>query len=165
VGTSEDILTNPASDYVESFVQNVDRSKVITAQAIMFDHPERLVSAKDGPGVAIRRMRKLGIESLPVTDSDKRFKGLIHIDDAVGLQKDEKHTLDDAIDTDVPSCSTTTPVSDLLPLVWDTHVPVSVLGDDDTLKGLVTRTSVIAEIMGAEHNGMMDEQEEEVENA
>ncbi len=165
VGTSEDILTDPASDYVEAFVQNVDRSKVITARAIMFDHPERIVSAKDGPGLAIRRMRKLGIESLPVTDSDKRLKGLIHIDDAVGLQRDEKHSLDAAIDKDIPTCSPDTPVSDLLPLVWDSHVPVSVIDEDDMLKGVVTRTSVIAEIMGSDYNGSLKEEVEEIENA
>jgi len=165
VGTSEDILTNPASDYVAAFVQNVDRSRIITAQAIMFDHPERLVSAKDGPGVAIRRMRKLGIESLPVTDSEKRFKGLIHIDDAVGLQRQEKRTLDEAIDKEVPTCSPDTAVSELLPLVWDSHLPVSVVGDDGKLKGVVTRTSIIAEITGPEHNGLMDGKGEEVDNA
>lgn len=165
VGTSEDILTNPASDYVAAFVQNVDRSRIITAQAIMFDHPERLVSAKDGPGVAIRRMRKLGIESLPVTDSEKRFKGLIHIDHAVGLQRQEKRTLDGAIDKEVPTCSPDTAVSELLPLVWDSHLPVSVVGDDGKLKGVVTRTSIIAEITGPEQNGLIDGKGEEVDNA
>ncbi|MCP6368329.1 glycine betaine/L-proline ABC transporter ATP-binding protein, partial [Klebsiella pneumoniae] len=31
VGTGEEILTNPANDYVERFVESVDRSKVLTA--------------------------------------------------------------------------------------------------------------------------------------
>jgi glycine betaine/proline transport system ATP-binding protein len=165
VGTSEEILTDPASDYVEAFVQNVDRSKIITAQAIMFESPERLVSTKDGPGVAVRRMRKLGIESLPVTDSRKRFKGLIHIDEAVALQKTEKRTLDEAVDERVPTCSPDTPVSELLPLVWDSHLPVSVVGDDEKLKGVVTRTSIIAEIVGTSHLGMSDRSRKEVEDA
>ena len=30
VGTSEEILTEPANDYVARFVENVDRSKIIT---------------------------------------------------------------------------------------------------------------------------------------
>src|SRR5699024_5983131 len=35
VGTPEEILTNPANDYVEKFVEDVDRSKVLTAGHIM----------------------------------------------------------------------------------------------------------------------------------
>lgn len=165
VGTSEDILTDPASDYVESFVQNVDRSKVITAHAIMFEHPERLVSRKDGPGVAIRRMRKWGVETLPVTDSEKRFLGLIHIDDAVKLQKEDKRTLDGYLDENVPTSLPDTPVSDLLPLVWDSHVPVAVVDENNKLLGVVTRTSVIAEIMGDREIAGNDEEIKEEENA
>ncbi|MEU7551503.1 betaine/proline/choline family ABC transporter ATP-binding protein [Streptomyces sp. NPDC044571] len=34
-GSAEDILTRPADDYVASFVQDVDRSRVLTADAVM----------------------------------------------------------------------------------------------------------------------------------
>lgn len=34
-GTAEDILTRPADDYVASFIQDVDRSRVLTADAVM----------------------------------------------------------------------------------------------------------------------------------
>ncbi|RSS73340.1 glycine betaine/L-proline ABC transporter ATP-binding protein [Streptomyces sp. WAC06614] len=35
LGTAEDILSRPADDYVASFVQDVDRSRVLTARAVM----------------------------------------------------------------------------------------------------------------------------------
>ena len=34
-GTPEEILTNPATDYVEKFVEDVNMSKVLTAQGVM----------------------------------------------------------------------------------------------------------------------------------
>jgi glycine betaine/proline transport system ATP-binding protein len=34
-GTAEDILLRPADDYVASFIQDVDRSRVLTASAVM----------------------------------------------------------------------------------------------------------------------------------
>ncbi|NUO40818.1 MAG: betaine/proline/choline family ABC transporter ATP-binding protein [Streptomyces sp.] len=34
-GTAEDILVRPANDYVASFIQDVDRSRVLTASAVM----------------------------------------------------------------------------------------------------------------------------------
>ena len=38
-GTSEEILTAPANEYVRCFVENVDRSRIVTAAAIMVDKP------------------------------------------------------------------------------------------------------------------------------
>jgi glycine betaine/proline transport system ATP-binding protein len=37
VGSPTEILTNPADDYVESFVENVDRTKVIPVRTVMRD--------------------------------------------------------------------------------------------------------------------------------
>lgn len=53
-GTSEEILTEPANAYVERFVENVDRSKIITASSIMADKPLVARLKKEGPEVLIR---------------------------------------------------------------------------------------------------------------
>ncbi|UZJ66302.1 betaine/proline/choline family ABC transporter ATP-binding protein [Sphingobacterium sp. KU25419] len=39
IGTAEDILTNPASDYVKAFVDKVDRKSIITAGSLMTEKP------------------------------------------------------------------------------------------------------------------------------
>ena len=39
IGTSEEILTEPANKYVQNFVENVDRSRIVTASSIMVDKP------------------------------------------------------------------------------------------------------------------------------
>ncbi|MEU8542779.1 betaine/proline/choline family ABC transporter ATP-binding protein [Streptomyces sp. NPDC048717] len=46
LGTAEDILVRPANDYVASFIQDVDRTRVLTAGAVMTDGT---VSAADCP--------------------------------------------------------------------------------------------------------------------
>ena len=43
IGTPEDILTDPANDYVAQFVQDVDRARVLTAASVM--EPARAVVA------------------------------------------------------------------------------------------------------------------------
>ena len=35
IGTAEEILTDPANDYVAQFVQDVDRARVLTAGDVM----------------------------------------------------------------------------------------------------------------------------------
>ncbi|MFE5857664.1 glycine betaine/L-proline ABC transporter ATP-binding protein [Streptomyces sp. NPDC056500] len=52
LGTAEDILVTPADDYVASFIQDVDRSRVLTAGAIMAD-------VKSAYGMVTDRGRKL----------------------------------------------------------------------------------------------------------
>ena len=42
IGTPEEILTNPASEYVEAFVEKVDRKTIITAESLMFTKPSLL---------------------------------------------------------------------------------------------------------------------------
>jgi glycine betaine/proline transport system ATP-binding protein len=152
IGTPDEILTQPADDYVASFVQNVDRSKVITASSLMFDHPSRVVSPKDGVEVAIRRMRKMGISSLAVTGPKRAFKGYVRIDDAVKIQKKgEGQTLEDVVMKDVPRTHPDTPIAELLPHVMESPYPIAVVDDEGRLQGLVMRSSVISEITGVEN--------------
>lgn len=48
LGTAEDILVTPANDYVASFTQDVDRSRVLTAGAIMADKETAYGTTTDG---------------------------------------------------------------------------------------------------------------------
>ncbi|WP_186767938.1 quaternary amine ABC transporter ATP-binding protein [Streptomyces qinzhouensis] len=52
-GTAEDILVTPANDYVASFTQDVDRTRVLTAGAIMAD-PETAYGTRTDGGAELR---------------------------------------------------------------------------------------------------------------
>lgn len=68
IGTPpEEILTNPADNYVSQFVKGVDRSKVLTAENVMW-RPEPLVSINSGPRVAVQLMKEYGISSIFVVE-------------------------------------------------------------------------------------------------
>ncbi|MDZ7721895.1 MAG: glycine betaine/L-proline ABC transporter ATP-binding protein [candidate division KSB1 bacterium] len=151
IGTSEDILTNPADDYVKAFVQNVDRTKVITASSIM-RKPYTIISPKDGPKVAIHNMEKHGTSTLFVTDSDRVLKGVIHIDDVVKLRKQGVKSVEPVIVNDVYITSPDSSIAELLPTAMVAHYPVAVVDDDKHLLGVVDRASVIAEVGSEEDN-------------
>ncbi|MGW7689630.1 quaternary amine ABC transporter ATP-binding protein [Streptomyces asiaticus] len=53
IGTAEDILVTPANDYVASFTQDVDRSRVLTAGAIMSE-PDEVLGTKTDDGATLR---------------------------------------------------------------------------------------------------------------
>jgi glycine betaine/proline transport system ATP-binding protein len=52
IGTAEDILTQPANDYVARFVQDVNRSRVLTARSIM-EKPSNGADAGNGAGESV----------------------------------------------------------------------------------------------------------------
>ncbi|WP_254812939.1 quaternary amine ABC transporter ATP-binding protein [Streptomyces cavourensis] len=53
LGTAEDILVTPANDYVASFTQDVDRSRVLTAGAIMAE-PHTVMGSTSEAGTELR---------------------------------------------------------------------------------------------------------------
>ncbi|MEU9794770.1 glycine betaine/L-proline ABC transporter ATP-binding protein [Streptomyces sparsogenes] len=65
IGTAEDILVTPANDYVASFTQDVDRTRVLTAGAIMAD-PEEALGTTTPDGTVLRTERDV-IEAAPAT--------------------------------------------------------------------------------------------------
>nr|WP_092074176.1 glycine betaine/L-proline ABC transporter ATP-binding protein [Dendrosporobacter quercicolus]NSL47698.1 glycine betaine/L-proline ABC transporter ATP-binding protein [Dendrosporobacter quercicolus DSM 1736]SDM80364.1 glycine betaine/proline transport system ATP-binding protein [Dendrosporobacter quercicolus] len=147
VGTSEDILTQPADDYVRDFVQDVDRAKVLTAASIM-KKPEPLVLPKDGPRVAVRRMKEENISSIYAVDANRRFLGMIRIEAAMELVRSGKHDLSEIIIDDVPLALPETPILDLLPVAFNARSPIVVLNNDQVMIGIIGRASVISSIVG-----------------
>lgn len=148
IGTSEEIITSPADDYVESFVENVDRSKIVTAGSIMFNKPKVARLKKDGPAVVLKTMRDLGVSSLPVVRTNRTFLGFVKVEDVVRLKKDGEKTIESIINESVMCVSPDTTVTDMLPLLSKTNLPIPVVSDENYLLGVVTPTSLIAETTG-----------------
>jgi len=157
VGTPEEILTNPANDYVKAFVQNVDRTKIITANAIMRKAPTIQVS-KDGPSVAIRKMEKTGVSTTYVVDEKRNLKGIVTIDDAVELKENDGKDLSDIINADIEVAGPDTPINALLTKSIESKYPIAVINEDGKLLGIVDRATILAEL---NENGSVQSEENE----
>lgn len=156
IGTPEEILTNPANDYVKNFVENVDRSKVIKAESIM-SKPLAVIDSKDGPKMALRQMEKKQISSIFVTDKKHRLKGVVDAEDAQALAKKGDKDLKSIIKTEgVYEVSPDTLITDMLPMASKTKYPIAVVNEDRRLLGLVVRVAVIAGIHGKYEEGVED---------
>jgi len=149
IGIPEEILKNPADDYVKEFVQDVNRAKVVTASSIM-KVPDTLASYKEGVRVAVRKMKEANISSIFVTDKNRQLKGIITIDDATRLLKENKDNLEDVIDTNVNSVSPETSIEDLLPHFMNSKYPLVVTDENNKLLGIIFKVSVLAGLLGQE---------------
>lgn len=149
VGTSEDILTNPASEYVRKFVEDVDRTKVITASTIM-QPPNAIISTKDGPKAAVRIMKREEISSIYVMNKDRKLQGIVRIEDAMELAKRGVRSIDEIVLKDVPTTTEDVPISDLLSMATSIQYPIVVLSECNEILGIIKRSTIIAGIAGEE---------------
>lgn len=156
VGTGEEILTNPANEYVERFVEDVDRSKVLTAENIMV-RPETLRIKQSGPRVALQRMKASDHSNMLVVDKNNNLKGYVTDADVLDAVKQDKKDLQEIVRTDIPRVTKDTLINELYPLIHDSQTPVAVVDKDDKLLGIVVRGLVLGALV-------KEEREEELIN-
>ena len=138
-GTPEEILTNPANDYVKAFVENVDRGGIVTANTVMFKNPANVRIKQDGPRAALRKMSNAGVTSLPVIDEDGKFIGFVKDDDMKEMEDKGMRDIKEYMYTkeQVTAVTADTPVADLLPLFLDTNLNLAVIDESKKLIGVV----------------------------
>lgn len=143
IGTPEEILIKPANDYVERFVEDVDRSKILTASHIM-KRPETINIEKHGPRAALERMRMEGISSILVVDEKRRLQGYVTADDASEARKKEISSIKEILKTDILKVAPETLMQEIFSMIYDTPVPIAVVEESGRLNGIIIRSAVLA---------------------
>jgi glycine betaine/proline transport system ATP-binding protein len=155
IGTAEEILENPANEYVYNFVEDVDRSKVLMASNIM-KKPDVITTWKDGPRVAMKKMEDAGLSSIFVVDKDKNLKGILTIDAAIKAYKENKW-VEDVLESDFHTTAPTTPLSELIGLAAESKYPIAVV-EENKLVGIIVRVSILSGlVLGKEQSEGMKE--------
>lgn len=147
IGTGEEILTHPANQYVRDFVEDVDRSKVLTAQNIMVPALTTNIEV-DGPNVALNRMRKEEVSMLLAVDRKRKLKGSLTAEKALEARKNNL-TLKEVIDKNVRRIPKDMLVTDIFNLIFDSPAPLAVV-EGDRLVGVVIRGSVLEALADTE---------------
>ena len=154
IGTPEEILTEPSDEYIEDFVKDIDRTKIMQAKDIMWKSTA-LGFLKDGPNVALKEMRAAAISSLFIVDKDMKLHGIVNVEDAVEAIK-EKKKLVDILKHDY---LTTTPdifLQDLIPMAAETKYPIAVVDDNNKLLGIIVRSTILSGLVSNNNNGNGD---------
>ncbi len=135
IGTPEEILQNPADDYVSSFIRGVDSTKVLTAEVFM-RRAKGMVRISQGPRTALKVMRSVRQDSLLVVDYDDHLLGMVRRE---GLSRavNEGGSLQDVLETDVPTVTAGSLMADVIHIMMTTDFPVPVVDDDGILLGVV----------------------------
>ena len=142
VGTPEDILQNPADDYVRAFFRGVDPTNVISAGDIVRDTYPTLIKTKVG---SLRATHELlsGSEHdhCYVLDADRHFLGIVSADSLREAMESRApdSPIDQAFLNGVSPANMNDSMQNILPAVASSSWPVPVVDDQNVYKGVVSK--------------------------
>ncbi|WP_421900237.1 quaternary amine ABC transporter ATP-binding protein [Maridesulfovibrio sp.] len=151
VGTPEEILTEPATDYVRRFVEDVDITKVLTAESVMKKTEAVAYAKTDGPRASLRKMRKNNISSLFVLNEQHKLIGVISASDCAKLVEEGGKDIKAIMRTEYMSVPLDAPAQELFNIMQDRITPLPVIDENEKLKGVVVRGALIGAL--AERGG------------
>jgi glycine betaine/proline transport system ATP-binding protein len=143
IGTAEEILMDPANDYVAEFVADVDRSRVLTASSVM-EKPTSVVEATGGPRAAVKVMREAQASGAFVVGRDRKLLGAVSADAAAQAVRDGATSLDGLLMTELEPVGPDTLVADLFTPVAESPLPVAVTDESGRLLGVIPRVTLLA---------------------
>lgn len=144
IGTPEEILTNPANEYVEKFVEHVDVTKVLTAKDVMA-RPKEVTFLKDGPMTALHKMKEMGTSGIFVLKAGGELVGYVTAKDAKKALEAKDKTLKSIIqEYKQQTVDLDTPVKDLFQVVVDSRFPIAVVNEKNKFKGLIVEGAILA---------------------
>ncbi len=145
VGTPEEIVNNPANDYVQSFFYGVDVSQVFSAGDVA---TRKQVTLIQRPGVdvatALEHLREHEGTSAVVVGRDRRYQGLVSEDSLrEQLRSTAQDRLSRAMLEEVEPLSAEMPLSEVVGKVADSRWPLPVVDGDGRYVGSITKTALL----------------------
>ncbi len=144
VGTPDDILSNPANDYVEAFFRGVNVANVLTAKDIARKKPAAVFkkSEHDGPASALQILMDNDREYGIVVEKTSRYSGIVSMDSLRQAHKDGL-SLASAELSEGLTLKPNQPINDILGDVASVPYSVPVVDEDGNYFGVVTKSRLL----------------------
>lgn len=152
VGTPEEILQNPADDYVQAFFRGVDPTNILSAgdiaretQTTIMRHPN------DGPRAGLQRLISHDRDYGYVLDADKKLMGVVSTDSLKELidgPHDNKEIEHAFLDVSVAKVGDS--MQDILPEVTARSFPIPVVNEDNKYVGVISKNVFLKTLHRAE---------------
>ncbi|MGF1683297.1 quaternary amine ABC transporter ATP-binding protein [Photobacterium minamisatsumaniensis] len=153
-GEPVDILLNPADDYVEAFVKDVNRARALTVETVM--KPQGVRISAETIGEAVAEMRKAK-DDYGYYINDEGYQGVITQETLENAeQADYGNAIDESMLEDVPSIQTDALLEAVIPETLENKHPLPVLNAEGEVEGRLSR-STLAEVL-SEHSASSGEE-------
>lgn len=139
-GTPDDILLNPADDYVEAFVKDVNRARALTVETVM--QPPALRITASTIDEALNQMKK-SKQDYGYHVTDDGYQGLFTKEGLIDAAKEPSiDELSDVAYEPVPAISPDAVIETVLTETISSDYSLPVVDEDGNLKGELERSAV-----------------------
>ena len=144
VGTPDEILSQPANDYVRAFFRGVDLANVFSARDIVSRKQMPLIKkhTTDGPGNALRQLKDQEREFGYVVDRSRRFLGVVSVE-SLGQAVKNKGSLEQALLADIQPILGDTSLNELISQVASAPCQVPVVAAAGPSLGLISKANLL----------------------
>lgn len=144
VGTPDDILHNPANDYVRSFFKGVDVSNVFSARDIASKSKLTLIKKDSSEGLrsGLQLLNEHEREFGYVIDKSNRFIGVVSASSLHDVIKN-KQTLAEAVINDIQAIPADTSIRDIISIVAQAPCAVPIIDEQHKYVGVVSKARLL----------------------
>ena len=143
VGTPDEILNNPADDYVKSFFRGVDVSNVLTAGDVAVKQDVVMFERDGSVRAALQRVGKAGREFAYILDKRQSFHGVVSIESLEKEAKSAKPELHKAFLSEIEPIKADTSIGEIIGPVAQAPCGLPVVGEDNRYVGVVSRALLL----------------------
>ena len=141
VGSADEILAEPANDYVQKFLKGIDVAKILDANSIA-KWPRGIVRETESPAVAIHRMKKADSDYLFVIGAKRKLVGLVTREDVLPLSRKRHASFTDVI-RKADKITGDTIMNDVYPALREAERALAVVDENDHLLGIITQNTLV----------------------
>lgn len=144
VGTPEEILQNPADDYVRAFFRGVDPTNILSARDIARKTQVTIIKQPgDGPRTALQRLSNQDRDFGYVVDKNNKFQGVVSVERLQELVDAEDKDLSNAFIEEAVTVKAGDSLQDVLPVVAANPWPAPVLDEDEEYLGVISKNTFL----------------------
>lgn len=140
IGQPNDFFENPANDYVKSFIEDVDKSRVLRVRTVM-RQPFTLASKGESREGVIKKLESFNREFCFVVDEDRKLLGYVAYNDLIKL---DKSNINEAIVTDVESLHRNAYLHEIWEKLDKSNYDVAITDKAGRLRGVISYEDAVS---------------------
>lgn len=152
IGTPQEIVAQPADDYVKEFVKDVPLGSVLPLTSIMEEAPV-VVRCDSNLEKVIEEMKEKRVTVAFIVENNGKMEGITTMEKAISSLRNGVASVKEIAMQEYPSSLAETPAEQALPLVAEGNIPVAVLDENQVLLGVVTRSALISAMQSGDGAG------------
>jgi glycine betaine/proline transport system ATP-binding protein len=144
VGTPEELITEPADDYIRAFVGDVNPAKVLKTGTIARSTIS-LMLGKDSPREALEQMSAQNLQQIYVLDAGGKPAGILKRQTLAAAVAGGNPDIEEIMETDFPQVSASATLEESFHLYGE-DMPVAVINSEGKFMGAIEPAEVLSQL-------------------